>query len=142
MKGRDMRVVHIIPALAVTLGLAWPAHADDPALRIRLDQATQLQEDCQLFFVLENHMGAGIDSLQAETVLLSPENRVLRLSLLDFQSLPENGLRVRSFQFPSLACDRIGRVLINAVGACAPMGAADCTAALHVDSQAAIEVMK
>lgn len=137
-----MRVLPVFHAFAVSMALALPVQAAEPALHIRLDQATQLQNDCQLVFVLENHMGTGIDSLQAEAVLLSAENRVLRLSLLDFQSLPESGLRVRSFNFAGLACDQIGRVLFNAVGPCAPLGAGDCTAALHVESETAIEVVK
>ncbi|MDD7969838.1 hypothetical protein [Roseinatronobacter alkalisoli] len=137
-----MRVLPVFHAFSVSLGLALPVQAADPALHIRLDQATPLQNDCQMVFVLENRMGTGIDSLQAETVLLSAENRVLRLSLLDFQSLPENGLRVRSFNFAGLACDQIGRVLFNAVGPCAPQGAAECAAALQVGSETAIEVVK
>ncbi|WFE75720.1 hypothetical protein [Roseinatronobacter sp. S2] len=137
-----MRVLPIFRAFVVYVVVALPVQAADPALHIRLDQATQLQQDCQLVFVLENRMGTGIDALQAETVLLSAENRVLRLSLLDFQSLPEDALRVRSFQFSGLACDQIGRVLFNAVGPCTPLGAGECTAALHVGSETAIEVVK
>lgn len=136
------------PVLATTPGDVAAAEtagttADgSPVLSLRLDQATQSGDQCQLMFVLENRMGAGIDALQAETVLLTGENRVLRLTMLDFQSLPESALRVRSFNLPGVQCDQIGRVLINAVAVCTPLDAGACSAALEVGSDSGIEVLQ
>lgn len=127
--------------LAFCLGLGLsPALAD--SLSIRLDQANSNPEQCQLVFVLENGLETEFEALQAEVVLLSKETRVLRLSLLDFQTLPARGMRVRSFNFAGLDCDDIGRVLFNAMGPCTPLDPRACTAALEVGSATGIEVLK
>ena len=60
-----------------------------PSLSLTLDQATTTDGQCSLVFILQNQLGQGIDSLQAEVVLLSPQTRVLRLAVLDFQALPQ-----------------------------------------------------
>lgn len=127
--------------LAFCLGLGLSPAASE-TLSIRLDQANPGADQCQLVFVLENGFATEFESLQAEVVLLTPESRVLRLSLLDFQSLPANGLRVRSFNLAGLDCGDIGRVLFNAMGPCAPLDARTCTAALQVSSSTEIEVLK
>ena len=127
--------------LAICLGLGLsPALAE--TLSIRLDQTNPGAEQCQLVFVLENGLATEFENLQAEVVLLSPESRVLRLSLLDFQSLPANGIRVRSFNLSGLECRDVGRVLFNAMGPCTPLDARTCTAALDVSSTTDIEVLK
>lgn len=127
--------------LAFCLGLGLsPAMSE--TLSIRLDQANPGADQCQLVFVLDNGLSTEFESLQAEVVLLSPESRVLRLSLLDFQSLPANGLRVRSFNLTGLECRDVGRVLFNAMGPCTPLDARACTAALEVDSATDIEVLR
>jgi hypothetical protein len=128
-------------ALVFCLGLGLsPAVAE--TLSIRLDQANSGADQCQLVFVLENGLVTEFESLQAEVVFLSAESRVLRLSLLDFQSLPAKGVRVRSFNLAGLDCGDVGRVLFNAMGPCAPLDARACTAALEVHSATAIEVLK
>lgn len=136
--------MRILPALLLVFMSLSPALADtaEGGLHIRLDQVNALEGQCQLVFVLENDTGTDLQSLQAETVLLSPETRVLRLTLLDFQTLPQDGLRVRSFNLPGLDCAQLGRVLFNAVGPCTPLDAAACTAALRVSSDTDVEVLK
>ncbi len=119
------------------------AHAQTPpSLSVTLDQATTTEGQCSLVFVLQNQLDQGIDSLQAEVVLLSPQTRVLRLAVLDFQALPKDALRVRSFNLPGLACAEVGRVLINALQSCAPLSAPECSANLRVASAIDIEVLK
>jgi hypothetical protein len=126
-------------AFLLGLGLA-PAAAE--GLSIRLDQANQAADHCQLMFVLDNELATDFEQIQAEIVLLNRESRVLRLSLLDFQSLPAKGLRVRSFNLPGLDCADLGRVLFNAMALCTPLPAKDCGAALQVGSNLDIEVLK
>ena len=127
--------------LAFCLGLGLMPAASE-TLSIRLDQANPGADQCQLVFVLENGFATEFEGLQAEVVFLTTESRVLRLSLLDFQSLPANGLRVRSFNLAGLDCAGIGRVLFNSMGSCAPLDGRSCTAALKVASATHIEVLK
>lgn len=132
------------PALLALALLAGPTWAETGAagLHLRLDQAVAGSGQCQLVFVLENRTGTSLDQVQAETVLLTPETRVLQLTLLDFQSLPADSLRVRSFNLPGIDCGQVGRVLFNAIPLCSPLGGAECASALRVSSNTAIEVLK
>ncbi|WP_209425683.1 hypothetical protein [Pararhodobacter sp. SW119] len=136
-----MRLLPLFLAASFLAALAPRAEAG-AQLSLRLDQVTQMQAQCQLVFVLESGLDTAIDDLRAETVLLTPENRVLRLTLLDFQSLPQNGLRVRSFNLPDVDCAQVGRVLINAISSCTPLDADQCSDALVVHSDTDIEVLK
>ncbi|TVS06124.1 MAG: hypothetical protein EA407_00925 [Rhodobacteraceae bacterium] len=122
--------------------LLAPVTVQAEVLHIRLDKASTVAGQCQLVFVLENGTQAEFEQLQAEVVLLNRETRVLRLSLMDFQSLPANGLRVRSFNLPDLDCAEVGRVLFNAMGPCTPLEPRECTEALRVSSDTGIEVLK
>ncbi|MGY6706200.1 hypothetical protein [Roseinatronobacter sp.] len=127
--------------LALILGVGVSPLAAE-SLSIRLDQANSGADQCQLVFVLENELDTEFEQIQAEIVLLNQDSRVLRLSLLDFQSLPAQGLRVRSFNFSGLECGDVGRVLFNAMGPCTPLASAACTSALEVSSTTDIEVLK
>lgn len=136
-------------ALIMALGLkglmlAQAALAQPPQVNIsvRLDQANQEARLCQLIFVLENNSEIALQELQVELVLFDSNLRVQRLSLLDFLSLPENGVRVRSFGFPDLQCSDIGKVLFNNVGKCMSADASSCDAVLSVQSETSIEVLK
>lgn len=134
----------LLAPLSISVGAQTdPQEARAPdSLTLRLDQATPHDEACRLVFVLQNEGARGIDSFQAETVLLSPQNRVLRLTLLDFQALPAGTMRVRSFDLPNLECRDVGQVLINAIASCAPFAVADCQNALRVSSDTDVEVLK
>lgn len=135
--------------LLIALGLkglllAQAALAQPPLVNIsvRLDQANQEARLCQLIFVLENNSEIALQELQVELVLFDSNARVMRLSLLDFLSLPANGVRVRSFGFPDLQCSDIGKVLFNNVGKCMSADASSCDAVLSVQSETNIEVLK
>ncbi len=131
----------VMRVLAISLGLGLsPVMAD--TLSIRLDQANSGADQCPLVFVLDTTTETEFTQLQTEVVLLNTASGVLRLSLLDFQSLPAQGMRVRSFNLPNLDCADVGRVLFNAMGPCTPLAASACTAALTVSSETEIEVLK
>lgn len=133
-----------LPAFLALALSAAPALAETgmAGLHLRLDQAVAGSGQCQLVFVVENRTGTALDQVQAETVLLTPETRVLQLTLLDFQALPADSLRVRSFNLPGIDCGAVGRVLFNALPICSPLGADACARALQVGSNTTIEVLK
>lgn len=131
----------VMRVLAISLGLGLsPVMAD--TLSIRLDQANSGADQCPLVFVFDTTTETEFTQLQTKVVLLNTASGVLRLSLLDFQSLPAQGMRVRSFNLPNLDCADVGRVLFNAMGPCTPLAASACTAALTVSSETEIEVLK
>lgn len=105
-----------------------PGLGETPQLSIELNSAEGRDNGCQLVFVMQDGTGAGLEQLVLEVVLFDRTGGVSALSLLDFQDLPADGTRVRSFNMPGLECGTLGRLLVNAVAACAPQGATGCEA--------------
>lgn len=127
----------ILPLLlAVTLA-GTPLHADTPSLVLELNAVAEQEAGCRITFVATNTLGADLSALVLEAVIFTPDGLVDRLALLDFQDLPQARPRVRQFDLPRLSCDRIGQVLINAVGTCMAHGLppAACTDAMQVASR-------
>ena len=131
-------------ARAFALGLiaAAPASADPtaaPRLSLELNRIDPLEGACRLTFMVENGLAADLDALALETVLIDTDGQVERLTLFEFGMLPVGRARVRQFDVPGLACDRLGRVLINGVASCE--GAQGCEGALDLRSRVAVEVI-
>jgi hypothetical protein len=122
--------------------LGAPALAQEeaaPRLSLELNRVDSLDGACRLTFMAENGLGADLDALSLETVLIDTEGRVERLTLFDFGALPAGIPRVRQFDIPGLACDSLGRVLINGVSDCG--GADGCGDALEFGSRTDVEVI-
>jgi hypothetical protein len=118
-----------------------PLHADAPKLSLELNAVAEQDSGCRITFVATNTLRADISALVVEAVIFTPDGLVDRLALLDFAALPQTRPRVRQFDLPGLSCDRIGQVLINAVGTCTGTGTgaglepATCAAAMTVSSR-------
>ena len=114
-----------------------PLHAEAPSLMLELNAVAEQDSGCRVIFVATNELAADISALVVEAVIFTPEGLVDRLALLDFQTLPQTRPRVRQFDLPGLVCDRIGQVLINAVGTCTGAGLAPaaCADAMTVSSR-------
>ena len=108
-------------------------------LSVELNGVETVDSACRLTFLVENGMGNDLTQMALETVILTPDGIVERLTLFDFRDLPAGRPRVRQFDLAGLTCDGIGKVLINATTACTGEGAdpATCTAALALTSRVA-----
>ncbi|MEO0484347.1 MAG: hypothetical protein AAF092_00395 [Pseudomonadota bacterium] len=108
-----------------------------PSLSLELNATQTLDSGCRLTFVIENNMAADLDTAVFETVLFTTDGLVDRLTLFDMQTLPVDRPRVRQFDVSNLACETLGRVLVNGVQACSGAGidAAACQGALTPSSR-------
>ncbi|MDA7965254.1 hypothetical protein [Ruegeria sp.] len=116
---------NIVRAVLLALPLisgAGLAHADDAGdsagVSIELSAAEVRGQGCLLSFVAENGSAQDITKVVYETVLFGAKGEVALLTLLDFQDLPAGRPRVRQFQFDTVACDQISRILINGAETC------------------------
>jgi len=111
-----------------------------PALSVELNTATQIEGACQLTFLATS--AQTIDQLVLETVLITRDGAVDRLTLFDLRDIPAARPRVRQFNVPQLTCDDLGQVLINGVSTCdgAGLTPAICAAALTLTTRTDIEV--
>ncbi len=88
-------------------------------LSVELNSLQPSDGGCRLTFVVKNGMGSDLSRAAFELVLFDTEGTVERITVVDFQDLPDAGTKVRQFDFKGTQCDRLGRVLIN--------DATDCT---------------
>lgn len=109
------------------------------SLSLELNRVDTLEGACRLTFLAENGLGMVLQALSLETVLIDAEGRVERLTLFEFGALPDGIPRVRQFDIPGLACDGLGRVLINGVAECS-VGAA-CAEKLELFTRTDVEVV-
>ena len=86
---------------------------------IELNALQQVEDSCRISFLVQNGHSFGIDQAIYEAVLFDTDGRVDRLTLFDFGALPSARPRVRQFVVPSLACESLGRLLINGAETCA-----------------------
>ena len=127
--------------LVFALSAAAPAAAQEaaPRLGLELNRVDPVDGACRLTFMAENELGADVDVLSLETVLIDTEGRVERLTLFEFGAVPYGVPRVRQFDIPGLACGALGRVLINGVAECSAGTA--CAEGLDLSSRTAVEVV-
>ncbi|SMX30855.1 hypothetical protein [Octadecabacter ascidiaceicola] len=138
-------------ALATALLVALPAPilaqeggADaSPSITVEMNSTLQLEGACQLTFMLANGFDADVASLVFETVLLTKDGAVDRLTLFDMRDLPNGSPRVRQFNVPSLTCDELGQVLINGVAECSGdnIETAACLNALDYSTRIDVEIL-
>jgi len=134
--------MRLSPLVFYCLMAASPALAESgaaPRLSLELNRIDAIDGACRLTFMAHNMLGADLETLSLETVLIATDGQVERLTLFEFGALPDGVPRVRQFDVPGLACQRLGRVLINGVAECS--GAEACGDALIFGSRTDVEVI-
>ena len=134
---------HIATAFAICC--AGFAQADEDVtgrLSIELNSVEATESACRMSFVVINGLDEPVDKAVFEAVLFDSDGAVDRLTLFDFGKLPVARPRVRQFLVPELACDGLGRVLINGVETCeAESGGDVCSGSLKLSTRIGVEVI-
>lgn len=123
-------------------GAAQSGPGGGPRLMLELNAAQDQAGACRLTFVAENRLGVALEAVVFEAVFFTTAGTVDRLSLLDFQDLPEGRKRVRQFDLPGTGCAALGQVLFNAASECRGPGVAPglCMTALDLRSRTGMEI--
>jgi len=111
------------------------------SLSLELNRLEPADNGCRLTFVMRNRLGKPIKALGLELALFAPDGAVSGIIALDAGSLPKNKTRVKRFALPGVACEQVGRVLLNDVTRCDGDGLspATCIARMSVSSRVAQE---
>ncbi|KIC39066.1 hypothetical protein RA27_18145 [Ruegeria sp. ANG-R] len=122
---------------------AQSASETHPEISLELNSVQEVDGACRLSFVVDNQTGMDIDEAVFETVIFDTEGGVVTLSLFDFRELPLNRPRVRQFDLPGMACDSLGRALINGANSCVINGSQSdvCQSALSLSSRIEVELL-
>ena len=102
-------------------GLLWPTGAlgGEAGVTVELNKLEPRGADCHAYLVLENGTDSVFESLKLDLVMFDPEGIVARRLAVETAPLPARKTRLKAFEIQGLACDGIGRVLLNGVMSCA-----------------------
>lgn len=128
--------------MAAFLGLtapSLPAAADDGRVTIELNKLETNGNGCHPYLVFENRTEIDFGSLKLDLVMFDGDGIIARRVAVEGAPLPPGKMAVKVFDLPDLACERIGRVLLNGLTQCAdPAGERrGCLALIDTASRAA-----
>ncbi|MFO7855108.1 MAG: hypothetical protein R6V44_07810 [Paracoccaceae bacterium] len=128
----------IVAALALGAVAVGPAAAEPaPAIGVELNRLETVEGECRAYLVLDNRGGA-LESLELDLVLFDPDGVIARRLAVEAGPLRAGRESVKVFTIGGLACDGIGRVLLNDVLSCTGEGAGDdCLGRIEASSRAA-----
>lgn len=140
---RSLAQAALVVFMFVPTAHAQSAGDAQPSLTIELNTVNSTGSACRMTFVAENKTGSDVTQVVFETVIFDASGGVLSLTLFDFRDLPVNRPRVRQFDIAGLACDALGRVLINGSSTCMVDGSESdiCNSALAVSSRLDVELL-
>lgn len=96
--------------------------APQPSLVLELNSLQPSDKGCRVTFVVSNNLGAELAKAAFEIALFNEAGIVDRLTVLDFNELPEGKTRVVRFELAGTDCAKVSRVLINSATQCVGEG--------------------
>jgi hypothetical protein len=114
----DTAACFALSALLVASALAQDAGADKTPLKLQLNKVETAGEACRVTMVVDNSKGAGLKSYKVDLFAFDPEGVAQKRVAVELGPLPARKTIVKIFDFPGIACGKVGRVLLNDVLAC------------------------
>lgn len=105
-------------ALSLSL-LAFGAEAQEARLGIELNRFDDQNGACQASLVLENGTETAFQQLVLDLVMFDADGVILRRLAVDMAPLRAGRMTVKAFAADGIACESIGRILLNDVLSCA-----------------------
>jgi hypothetical protein len=140
-----------LAATAIVAG-AGAANAPDGTTRdteiiaVELNRAESLTDGCRLSLVIHNRTSHAFETMQWDLFFFDPAGRIAARMAAEAAPLPAGKTSVKLFDVPGLACEGLGRVLINDVLRCETDSGAgiriDCLRLTVPSSRAQVELFK
>jgi hypothetical protein len=113
-------------------------------LSVQLNKLEADGDACRAYIVLENESGIAFEGLRLDMVLFDVDGVIARRLAVDAAPLAAGKTSVRVFGISNLACDNIGRVLLNDILVCqdATGDRTDCMQHIVPDSIAGVPFIK
>lgn len=124
--------------------VAGVASAEEPALTVELNRMDTNGAACRTYLLFENRAGIGFRELKLDLVMFDPDGVVAKRLAVDGAPLPDGKTSLKVFDVDGLGCEKIGRILLNDVTACAAAdgGPADCLGLMTVRSRGTVPLIK
>ena len=113
------------------------AMAEPGEISIELNKLEPGETSCQPYLVVENGTEHAFSSLKLDLVMFDVDGVIARRVAVDAAPLRRRKMTVKVFDLDDLACDRIGRMLLNGLTSCETEAAVgDCLDLISTRSQA------
>ncbi|MEE7456363.1 Tat pathway signal protein [Methylorubrum populi] len=89
-----------------------------PPLKIELNRLEPAGEACRTYMLVDNSRGTALKSLKVDLFAFDTEGVAQKRLAVELGPVQEKKTVVRLFDFPGLACPKVGRLLLNDVLAC------------------------
>lgn len=131
-------------ALAMLSFCVSSAMAGAEQIHVELNKLAPQGEACRAYLVLENGTASAFESLKLDLVMFDGEGVVAKRLAVETAPLPPGKTRLKVFDMEGLACERVGRVLLNAILACADATGPreDCLGLVAVSARGGREFIK
>ncbi|KQP34371.1 Tat pathway signal protein [Methylobacterium sp. Leaf469] len=109
------------------------------SLKLELNRLEPAGESCRTYLLVDNSRGAALKSLKVDLFAFDTDGVAQKRLAVELGPVQERKTMVRLFDFPALACPKIGRVLLNDVLACEGGDASreTCLERIETDSKTA-----
>jgi hypothetical protein len=129
-------------ALAATLAalpLAPAAAQEGAGLSVELNKLETIEGGCRAYFLYRNALGREVSAYEMSLAILDPDGVIDRLLTVEAAPLPPDRTTLKIFEFPDLACEGIGEIIVHDISACAAADGQplDCWAETALASRAA-----
>ncbi|GJE09541.1 MULTISPECIES: Tat pathway signal protein [Methylobacterium] len=114
----DMAACCALSALLIVSALSQEAPEKAAPLRLQLNKVETTGESCRITMVIDNSKGAGLKSYKVDLFAFDTEGVAQKRVAVELGPLPPRKTTVKIFDFPGIACNKVGRVLLNDVLAC------------------------
>jgi len=138
---RKLRPALLLLAL---LGVAGPALAAEDGVSVELNKLEPNGAACRAYLVLENGTASAFETLKLDLVMFDTDGVVAKRLAVETAPLPAAKTSLKVFDMDGLPCERVGRVLLNDVMACADASGArdDCLGLVAPAARGPLEFIK
>ena len=111
---------------------------------MELNKLESSADACRPYLVFANQTDGRIESLGLELVLFDREGFILKRLSVDAGPLAARKTSVKLFEIASVPCEALGRILLNAVTACADGSGPrdDCLERINPSSRLPVDFFK
>lgn len=124
--------------------LARAAWAEPLGIDIELNKLEPNEGACRAYLMLENQTDSDFETLKLDLVLFDGEGIVAKRLAVETAPLPAGKMSLKVFDVDGLPCERVGRVLLNDLLACADATGArdDCMGLMSLSVRGSVPFIK
>lgn len=105
-------------AVAASAAAAQEGKPETAPLKVELNRLEPAGEACRTYMLVDNSRGTALKSLKVDLFAFDTEGVAQKRLAVELGPIQDKKTVVRLFDFPALACPKIGRILLNDVLAC------------------------